>query len=466
MGWTDVQDGVLSAGDHVVTFQMIVNATRGFIVNDAIRDTDGSTIVSNVYGPDTLDGLMGPSGGSSGSSGLTTAYSVDFTTLSGLDLLTGGDGAKTIDGKTWNLRNSANATSAYLNDGTHSGLYIKCSAISTDYRGSVSTAPLLLAGLQDLTGVGMASCVEQWVLTLFNQPHTPNANYEGCKIGVRLIPPVIDATKAYKSATVARVYGDAVYGSSVTFSQLSSGSVTFKFNYSGGASDTFVITGAQLAALAVAQGFGGATSAPNLNLTSLMPGPSSTKLISTIETTIVGIGPNLSAGQLQLHIDSNSENSTYAMRTGINANSGPVSESGQSQHFTSGGTCILTAFSITGIITLQSYCEFHKAGAQTRPSAECAPPLTTDDVYAFRILNDNVVEIYSGASVGGDFPALSALRLVAQACWLSAVDGFTVISTSIGGSNTLQWACMILVLTGNTAGNSDLLIKKLQVLQR
>jgi hypothetical protein len=47
-----------------------------------------------------------------------TLYNVDFTVLSTQNIKTGGNGTKTIDGKSWTWANDANATTATLTNGT------------------------------------------------------------------------------------------------------------------------------------------------------------------------------------------------------------------------------------------------------------------------------------------------------------------------------------------------------------
>jgi hypothetical protein len=77
-----------------------------------------------------------------GTSSWTTAYSVDFTTLGSQNLITGGDGTKTIDSKSWTLTNSANLASANVTNGT--GIVLVCNANNGNYgSGSVRTAGLL-----------------------------------------------------------------------------------------------------------------------------------------------------------------------------------------------------------------------------------------------------------------------------------------------------------------------------------
>lgn len=79
-----------------------------------------------------------------------TAYNVDFTTLSNLNIKTGGNGNKTIDGKTWLWGNDANCASADVVNGT--GIVIVANAVNTGfYEGAnVRTAPNLTVPVQTL----------------------------------------------------------------------------------------------------------------------------------------------------------------------------------------------------------------------------------------------------------------------------------------------------------------------------
>jgi len=98
-------------------------------------------------------------------------------------------------------------------------------------------------------------------------------------------------------------------------------------------------------------------------------------------------------------------------------------------------------------------------------------PPTSDDVVAVRILANNLIEIYSGASVAGAFPAVHDLKLsaVAQMVNFNAVGGYQQAYPGVPAaqSNALQWAFMFACSAStDTSGTSDLLIKKLQVLGR
>lgn len=71
-----------------------------------------------------------------------TAYKVDFTALSALNIKTGGTvGSKIIDGKAWTWANDANAAAADVTPGT--GVAISANSVSTNYNGTTRTCPIL-----------------------------------------------------------------------------------------------------------------------------------------------------------------------------------------------------------------------------------------------------------------------------------------------------------------------------------
>ena len=291
--------------------------TVGSVADGQYLKRVGSTVVGGT-----------PSGGSGG---LTTLYSVDFSTLSAQDLTTGGDAVKTIDGKAaWNLKNTANASSVQINDGTHAGLYLRCNINPSDYSGATITGPRLIVGLTDLHGLKNQELIEQWLMVMFSQPHTPNVNYQGLRIGVKLIPDIDETGLSYH---LARAYVDA--------------------------------------------------------------------LVDLIEQRV-------------------NTSSTFA-NPGLNG---------------------------------------------------MTVPATTDDVVAFRILMNNLLEIYSGSSSEAGFPEIHALKLsaVVQLSGFNAsLSGFQQNYPNIvaGGSNSLQWALLIAVsCSTDTSGNSDALIHRMQILGR
>ena len=131
----------------------------------------------------------------------TPGYTLDFTVLPAQNLITGGDGAKTIATKTWNLLNSANASSIYINDGTHSGLYQRCNTNNSSNSGATLAGPQLYAVLTDLNA-NLApqfwSELRLWIR--FTQPHIPNSTFEYAQIGAV----DWDAGSAYAAASINR----------------------------------------------------------------------------------------------------------------------------------------------------------------------------------------------------------------------------------------------------------------------
>jgi hypothetical protein len=72
------------------------------------------------------DGTTQVTSGGGVGGGWQVGYQVDFTSLATQNLITGGDGAKTIDGKTWDARGTAGATTFGITAGT--GLVIQANA--------------------------------------------------------------------------------------------------------------------------------------------------------------------------------------------------------------------------------------------------------------------------------------------------------------------------------------------------
>lgn len=100
------------------------------------------------------------------------------------DLMTGGDGTKTIDGKTWYLIYSVNASSVGANNG-QSGLYIRNNATVTgNYATNTENGPRLRLPISNLGGVEPYEAVETWLWVMFSTPHSPNANYELASFGL------------------------------------------------------------------------------------------------------------------------------------------------------------------------------------------------------------------------------------------------------------------------------------------
>lgn len=116
----------------------------------------------------------------------------------------------------------------------------------------------------------------------------------------------------------------------------------------------------------------------------------------------------------------------------------------------------------TGVRT----AEMRAASLTTNAGSTSVMALSTDDVYAFRILTDGWVEMYAGQSVAGNFPSVAALRLIASVGFRAVSPGLDALSINGAHSDTFQWAITCNVTTGNTAGNSSLLLQKIQVLYR
>jgi hypothetical protein len=121
------------------------------------------------------------------------------------------DGIKTLDSRAaWRLKNSANGQLIALNDGTHAGLYTRCSTFNSVNYGTTYNGPRWVVGLNDLCGLPPRDCVEQWVWYMFSQPHTPNANYEYAYFGIAALPgadtdtahviPVFELARGYSNA--------------------------------------------------------------------------------------------------------------------------------------------------------------------------------------------------------------------------------------------------------------------------
>lgn len=80
--------------------------------------------------------------------GFRLQYALDFTAHSTLNIKTGGDGSKTIDGKTWTWANNANATTAAITNGT--GLQINPVANSGSGAPASRLAPILTIPISNL----------------------------------------------------------------------------------------------------------------------------------------------------------------------------------------------------------------------------------------------------------------------------------------------------------------------------
>lgn len=89
------------------------------------------------------------------------------------------------------------------------------------------------------------------------------------------------------------------------------------------------------------------------------------------------------------------------------------------------------------------------------------PEVATLDVSAFR-LHGAMVEGYSGTSVGGTFPERYNLSLE----FAANAMGNPLSGSSFGFDRSPIWCAFFHAFPSNTAGNSDILIKRLRVLTR
>jgi hypothetical protein len=117
-----------------------------------------------------------PSAGAGG--GWTTLYDVDFTSLGTQDLTSGGDGNKTIDGKTWRADNTGSAAIMDILNGT--GLRIQLGSAG-DYLNGTRTAPIIAMAVTEVGGDVTFSQMRFWVD--FSVANLTAAN-EGARMGV------------------------------------------------------------------------------------------------------------------------------------------------------------------------------------------------------------------------------------------------------------------------------------------
>lgn len=215
--WMELQGSAFCKGDDVGNAPYAFVSTAGTAVRlancDAPTYTAGGTCevigagVPGPAGPQGNPGIQGPGGPAVG---LTTAYDIDLSTLPNQSFSS--DGLKTIDSRAaWNLVNSNHGQLIALNDGTHAGLYTRCSAFaSANYAGTYN-CPRWVVGLNDLCGVNPRDSVEQWVMFMHSQPHTPNANYEYAYFGVGIMPGAeIDTNHTYPVFELMRGYTDSL----------------------------------------------------------------------------------------------------------------------------------------------------------------------------------------------------------------------------------------------------------------
>ena len=291
---------------------------------DGARTIGGTiTVVGNGTADPGPQGPAGPTGPAGPASGLTTAYDLDLSTMGGPTAYST-DGIKTIDGRAaFRLSNSNHGQLIALNDGTHAGLYMRCSTFNSVNYGTTYNGPRFTIGLADLCGVKPRDTSEQWVWLMFSQPHAPNANYEYAYLGVSALP--------------------------------------------GADTDT--------------------------------------------------------------------------------AHATPVFD--MLRGYTAGVT---------------TQVEWQKGTTVTQNPTGVVPPLTTHDVYAFRIVGNEIIEAYAGTSAAGAWPALSDLVYIGRALYSTQAQGFDVDAAKL--SPAFQWAAVISLAQSNTVGACDVLLKKLKVLYR
>lgn len=126
-------------------------------------------------------------------------YDVDFTAQSALNIRTGGNGSKVIDGRTWTWRNDANLATAAVTPGT--GIVFTASATNTNYTGATVSSPGLALPL--LTGVLAAYSVAAFALRIMVRIQTTNmdANFEGAILALE-----DSVSPATANVNVKRVY--------------------------------------------------------------------------------------------------------------------------------------------------------------------------------------------------------------------------------------------------------------------
>jgi hypothetical protein len=124
--------------------------------------------------------------------------------------MTGGDGNKTIDSITWTLANSATLTAAAINDGTHTGLYMRANTTSSNNASANLTGGALYVPLGNLSAVLAKPQVatEIWVWVSYELPHTPNLS------GEVFMPSVFSGTP-YTAAGIMRISLQSGYDSAL-----------------------------------------------------------------------------------------------------------------------------------------------------------------------------------------------------------------------------------------------------------
>jgi hypothetical protein len=114
------------------------------------------------------------------SAGWSTLYDVDFTSLANQDLTSGGDGNKTIDGKTWRADNTGNAAVMDILNGT--GMRIQL-ALAGEYLNGTRTAPIMALAITEITGATTYNPLRFWAEFSLANITVPN---EGGRMGVEV----------------------------------------------------------------------------------------------------------------------------------------------------------------------------------------------------------------------------------------------------------------------------------------
>ena len=145
------------------------------------------------------------------------AYAVDFSTLPAQNLLTGGDGVKTIDSRPWTLANTASLATAALQPGN--GLYLRCNAVNSNNFAAQLNAGAIYAKHVDLaSSLQLGGWTERWTWFNLTQPHTPNAVYEWYNAGLITFPATYAAANLNRFNAI-RGYSSSglCYGGHISF---------------------------------------------------------------------------------------------------------------------------------------------------------------------------------------------------------------------------------------------------------
>jgi hypothetical protein len=211
--WMEVHSSVFQKMDDGTdsTAFSVGSGTSALVTSSFAPHYSGSGTVispeaSSTPGPAGPQGPPGPPGPQGTGCGLTESYDLDLSSVPQTDLLQGGDGPKTIDGRPWTLVNGSTASEASVGPG-RGGLYLRTSTANVPNYGSWYGGPRVVVPFADLTGVQPRDSSEQWVLFLFSQPHEPSSNYEFAYFGVQPWPGLPDTSHSRPVFELARGYG-------------------------------------------------------------------------------------------------------------------------------------------------------------------------------------------------------------------------------------------------------------------